>query len=236
MNEKFVLILRNHCLLILLLLVGFNAISQRKTTDSFGNSSQYCSNTFCLYSDSTFTFERGCEGQSWITFGTFNYVKDTLILVPVQKDTYKPVKQIDLIDTDTSTFLNVELQAEKDSSYRFQAEVVFTSVETAEKWKRGQLTTSDLVPDSSLVKFVFEPYGGYVRTTSDPIAACLIQIERLISSREFVILESKRNRALIRMRIAGETLQKMNLYETEYKDMKASFFTFEGRKIRVVLD
>ncbi len=230
MKENVILVLT------LFLLVGFNAISQRKIIDRFGNSSQYCSNMFCLYSDSTFTFERGCEGRSSITLGTYKYAKDTLILVPILKDTYEPIKQIDLVDTDTSTFLNVELQAEKDSSYRFQAEVVFTSVETAEKWKNGQLTTSDLVSDSSLVTFVFEPYGGYVRTTSDPIAACLIQVERLISRREFVLLEPKRDRVLIRMQMPGETLKEMNLYEMKYEDMKANFFNFEGRKIRVMLD
>lgn len=235
MKGYSVLIRKNQFLATLLFLVGLNAMSQRKMIDSFGNSSQYCSNTFCLYSDSTFTFERGCEGRSSITFGVFKYAKDTLILLPVTQEKYEPIKQIDFINTDTLSFLSVVLQADDDSSYLIQAEVVFTTVETAEKWKKDAFI-SDLVSDTSLATFVFEPYGGYVRKTNEPIAACLVQLERLTSCKEFVILKPQKNQVLIRLNMPLETLKEMNLYEMKYENMKTSLFNFEGRKIRVLSD
>lgn len=58
-------------------------------TSCFSSENGLCSNTICLNSDSSFTFEFGCEGRSTISAGVWNTIGDSIELKTYLED-YKP--------------------------------------------------------------------------------------------------------------------------------------------------
>jgi hypothetical protein len=69
------------------------------TTNVYSNKSGFCSTSIHLDSDSTFTFESGCEGRSRVTIGKYKIIRDSLFLSPFEKKDIQPFCKLEEIST-----------------------------------------------------------------------------------------------------------------------------------------
>lgn len=81
-------------ILFILIIFGFGtAYSQTKTIQEYEKKSGFCSQSLKLYADSTYLYETGCEGRSFVNFGKWSSPKKGII---------------DLYPRDTTTFIFVD--------------------------------------------------------------------------------------------------------------------------------
>lgn len=92
MNKKIGIVL-----FVIFLLNGSAFFAQpAKIYETFSAESNggLCSQTVRLFSDSTYCFERGCEGSSHFSFGKWKLRKDTLYFFPVQPAGYRVIDTV----------------------------------------------------------------------------------------------------------------------------------------------
>lgn len=79
------------------------------TTKSYSVVNGFCSTSLYIDSDSTFTFESGCEGRSRVTIGKWKIMNDSLQLYPFKKSDIQPICNLEFIGNSshdsTTTFI-----------------------------------------------------------------------------------------------------------------------------------
>lgn len=69
------------------------------TSKAYTIKNGFCSTTIFLDSDSTFTYETGCEGRSRVSIGKWSVVGDSVVLKPFGKLNIKPVCNVEVISS-----------------------------------------------------------------------------------------------------------------------------------------
>src|SRR5215211_2756553 len=84
--------------LAILLFVPFSLVGQRKghpfVEYRSGQLSLLCTTSIAFYADSTYEYEHGCEGRSYISFGKFKSKEDVITLLPIEADSIQVIKKI----------------------------------------------------------------------------------------------------------------------------------------------
>lgn len=214
--------------IIFFLVLSSFCLAQKTLIDEFGVGTNFCSNTFYLYSDSTFYFERGCEGRSNLTFGNFHYQGDSLILLPLDSNEIVLLSNFDF-QSDSSKFISITAYTLDDSIYYPWGR--FTSLEKAQEWK-DHLRQFDSLDESQYVTIDFEK--GYSKLNNNHrMAFCLYELEGIIG-REYVILEPGINKITINISLPDKITKLLTHYNMKYANMDAGTIQLSDRKIYVV--
>lgn len=88
-------------ILFLFFLGTIHGFSQPKTIKNYSKKNGFCSSSLTLYSDTTYLYEFGCEGQSHINFGKWKTVKGKTTLYPIDTASYIPIQE--MMETHTET-------------------------------------------------------------------------------------------------------------------------------------
>lgn len=76
----------------------------------------FCSTSLHIDSDSTYTFESGCEGRSYVSIGKWQIVGDSLFLFPSEKSTIQPFCTVKIESTSNDSTITFVIRDKFGSS------------------------------------------------------------------------------------------------------------------------
>jgi hypothetical protein len=223
-------------------LVNF-AVNAQKIVDQFGYSSGFCTGTYFLYADSSFAFERGCEGRSKITLGDYELKNDIVYLYPRELKELDLIEGVEYVNMDSSQVITTKYIARNDSS--IWSDTRYPNIEYADLWKRGLIPDYSLKDDSSVL-FLYEVFGSgheflakyspldKCRTDSDSLAVCPMELARLLGENHHWVIPPEINEVRIHLKLPHNLLLLLSRYKMVYENLESSEFEVEGRSVKIV--
>ncbi|MCR9173110.1 MAG: hypothetical protein NXI10_11485 [bacterium] len=219
------------------------AVRAQTIVDQFGYSSGFCTGTYFLYDDSSFAYERGCEGRSKITLGDYKLKNDVVYLYPKELNQLGLIKEVEFVNNDSSLVISTRLVARNDSMTWSNAR--YPDIEYADFWKRELIPDHSLKDDSS-VKFLYEvvdsgheflkKYSSLdkCRTNSDSLAVCPIDLARLLGEKRYWVVPPNVNEVRIHLYLPYNILVFLSRYKMVYENLEPSEFTVDGRNVKII--
>lgn len=89
-------------LTIILTLLSLICTAQKSTWRVYSEVNGFCSFSLQLFNDSSYSYERGCEGDSQVNIGSWLFVNDTILLMPIDTSNFECINSVSKTKDKTS--------------------------------------------------------------------------------------------------------------------------------------
>jgi len=156
------------------------------TTKAYSKINGFCSTSLHIDSDSTFTFESGCEGRSRVTIGKWKIIKDSLQLYPFKQSEIQPICNLELIGKeshDSSTIFIIKdkfgsplnaLLMPKGMTYDLHDPIMFQIM--VNSWKDSLVIKTSKIDTLELPRLTFLTGKNYIFSTKELPAVVKITV------------------------------------------------------------
>lgn len=150
---------------------------QQVTSKCYSVKNGFCSTSLYIDSDSTFTYESGCEGRSRVTIGKWRNINDSLHLYPFKKSEIQPICNLEMIGNsspDTTTIFIIkdklgsplnDLIMPKGKTYDIHDPIMFQLM--VNNWKDSLVISTSKIDTLELPRLTSLTGKNYIFSTKE---------------------------------------------------------------------